>query len=235
MPQPSASPRQIFDPIARSYELWAQALGLFQYRRWRRTLVSKAAGGGKVLDVCTGTAGVALELAHRNNARVAGIDLSREMLLAGQRAVDQRGLVKQIALAQGRAEALPFPDDAFDTVVFTFLLRYVKDPQSTIAELVRVLKPGGRLASLEFSVPGNRLIRWLWLLYTRAVMPLASLPLSRGWRRVASFLGPSISGFYRRHGLNDVADMWRDAGVTDVDLQRLSLGGAIVMWGTKES
>ena len=226
---------QLFDPIAGSYEFWAQTLGLLQYRRWRRALVSQLPGeaGALALDVCTGTAGVAMEMARAGERRVVGLDLSREMLLAGGEAVRRRGLAATVQLTRGRAEALPFPEASFDTVLFTFLLRYVHDPEATLGELARVLKPGGRLLSLEFSVPDNPAIRALWLLYTRVVLPAATLPLSGGWRRVGRFLGPSISGFYRRHTLGDIVESWSRAGMESVALQRLSLGGAVVMSGTK--
>ena len=174
-----------------------------------------------------------MEMARAGDRRVVGLDLSREMLLAGGEAVRRRGLAATVQLVRGRAEALPFPEASFDAVGFTFLLRYVHDPEATLGELCRVLKPGGRLLSLHFSVPDNPAIRILWLLYTRVVLPAATLPLSAGWRRVGRFLGPSIAGFYRQHTLGDIVESWRRAGMESVTLRRLSLGGAVVMCGTK--
>ena len=233
--QEAISARRIFDPVAGSYELWAQTLGLFQYRKWRRHLVSRlgTAQEGLLLDVCTGPAGVAMEMAAAGGRRVVGVDLSRKMLGAGVAVVQQRGLEDKVRLAQARAEALPFPDASFDAVVFTFLLRYVQDPEDVLQELVRVLRPGGRLLSLEFSVPDNRAVRALWLLYTRIVLPVAALPISSGWRRVGRFLGPSISAFYQRYPLKELTETWKRVGMREVGLQRMSLGGAVIMWGTK--
>jgi len=115
--------------------------------------------GNLVLDVCTGTAGVALQIARHHNGQIVGLDISHSMLEAGLRAVEKRSLDGSIQLIQGHAEHLPFPDKTFDTVVFTYLLRYVQDPDATIRELSRVLKPGGQLLSLEFGVPETFWIR----------------------------------------------------------------------------
>ena len=111
------------------------------------------AGEALVLDVASGTAGVALQLASRTGARVVGLDLTEGMLRQGQANVTGAGLGSRIGLVAGQAERLPFPDASFDALTFTYLLRYVDDPQATLAELARVVKPGGTMASLEFCVP----------------------------------------------------------------------------------
>ncbi len=90
------------------------------------------------------------------------------------------------------------------------------------------------MASLELFVPQNPLVHTLWLLHMRLAMPVASRLLPTGWRAVGSFLGPSISDFYRRHTLQDLREMWARAGVGELQTKVLSLGGAVVMWGRKE-
>src|SRR6201999_65195 len=100
----------------------------------------------------------------------------------------------QVALVVGRGEQLPFPDRTFDALTFTYLLRYVSDPQATLAELARVVRPGGLVASLEFGVPADRGWRTGWCLYTRLVLPAAGLATGGPeWYRVGRFLGPDIS------------------------------------------
>ena len=227
--------QDLFDGVAPSYDTWAQVLTFFQYLRWRRFLVSQMAllPGNLVLDVCTGTAGVALEIARHHNSQIVGLDISHSMLEAGLRAVERRSLDSRVQLVQGRAEHLPFPDETFDTVVFTYLLRYVQDPDATIRELSRVLKPGGQLLSLEFGVPEISWIRALWLIYNRVVMPVVTIPISRGWHRVGCFLGPNISDFRQRCPVDRNAAMWRENGIPLVETRRLFQGIAIVMWGTK--
>ena len=136
-------------------------------------------------------------------------------------------------LVHARAERLPFGDATFDHLTYTYLLRYVDDPAATVAELARVVKPGGRLAALEFGVPTSPLAFALWRLYTRLVLPLGGRLFSRRWREVNAFLGPSIERFYRAHPQREVERYWREAGLADVRSRRMSLGGGIVMSGTK--
>jgi SAM-dependent methyltransferase len=135
-----------------------------------------AAGRGPraatVLDVATGTAGVALQIARRTSAHVTGIDITEAMLRRGQAARHAGGVVERIALVDGQAEALLLPDATFDALTFTYLLRYVADPGATIAELARVVRPGGTVASLEFHVPPRPLLRGAWWLYTRVGLPV---------------------------------------------------------------
>src|SRR5438477_12034390 len=108
---------------------------------------------------------------------------------------DRNGLFT--GLVRARAEQLPFPDASFDHVTFTYLLRYVDDPAATLRELARVLRPGGRLATLEFGVPTGVLFP-LWWAYTRVGLPLAGRLVSAKWREVGAFLGPSIQAVYQR-------------------------------------
>jgi len=227
--------QDLFDGVAPSYDTWAQVLTFFQYLPWRRFLVSRMAlrPGKLVLDVCTGTAGVALEIADHHDGRIVGLDVSHFMLEAGLRAVEKKNLDGRVQLVQGRAEHLPFPDQTFDTVVFTYLLRYVQDPDATIRELSRVLKPGGELLSLEFGLPEALWVRALWEIYNRVVMPVMTIPVSRGWHRVGCFLGPSISGFCKRYPVDRLATIWRDNGIPLVETRPLLRGAAVVMWGTK--
>jgi demethylmenaquinone methyltransferase/2-methoxy-6-polyprenyl-1,4-benzoquinol methylase len=227
--------QDLFDGIAPSYDTWAQVLTYFQYLRWREFLVSRMAlrPGNLVLDVCTGTAGVAMEIADHHDGRIVGLDVSHLMLEAGLHAVEKKSLDGRVQLIQGRAEHLPFLDETFDAVVFTYLLRYVQDPDATIWELSRVLKPGGQLLSLEFDIPKAFWMRALWELHNRVIMPVMTIPVSRGWHRVGCFLGSSISDFCHRCPVDRLATIWRENGIPLVETRRLLQGVAIVMWGTK--
>jgi len=151
------------------------------------------------------------------------------MLETGHRRVAAAGLSDRIELIEGTAERLPFEDDSFDGLTFTYLLRYVDDPAATMRELARVLKPGAGIAMLEFGVPRG-LARPAWELYVRAGLPLLGAVVSPGWRRVGSFLGPSIRELHQRY---DLVDLWREAGIDDVRQRRLSLGGGVVLWGRR--
>jgi demethylmenaquinone methyltransferase/2-methoxy-6-polyprenyl-1,4-benzoquinol methylase len=228
--------RALFAGLPARYDRLAAVLSLGQDRRWRREMIHHVAmtRPATVLDVATGPAGVALELADRTEARITGIDLSEDMLGRGRHNVAAAGRDDRIALVLGQGEHLPFPGDTFDALTFTYLFRYVADPPATMTELARVVRPGGAMASLEFAVPPARFWRGWWRLYTRAVLPLAGAVLGgRAWFDVGRFLGPSITEHYRRFPVAATVDLWEAAGLTDVGVRRMSLGGGLVMWGRR--
>jgi demethylmenaquinone methyltransferase/2-methoxy-6-polyprenyl-1,4-benzoquinol methylase len=228
--------QQLFTSLPQRYDRLAEVLSMGQNGRWRRAMIDRIvpSSPGMVLDVASGTAGVALQLASRTSADVVGLDLTEGMLARGQRNVAQAGLSKRIQLVAGRAEQLPFPDGAFDALTFTYLLRYVDDPQATLCELARVVKPGGAVASLEFLAPPSRFWRMWWWLYTRLLLPAGGwVTGGREWFTVGRFLGPNISQHYRRYPLSWTADAWRRAGFENVGLRTMSLGGGLIMWGTR--
>jgi len=223
--------RELFAPLGPTYDRYASLFSFGQDPRWRRFLVSRVPPtAARVVDVATGTAAVAIELARAAPARtVIGVDQSPEMLAAGRDRVEHAGLASRIELRDGRAESLPFADREFDALTFTYLLRYVDDPLATMRELVRVVRPGGVVAMLEFGLPRG-VWRPLWELYVRIGLPAAGAVVSPGWHEVGRFLGPSIRGFHERVDLERV---WRDAGLADVRARRLSLGGGVVLWAVK--
>jgi len=228
--------KDLFAPLPARYDRLAEVLSFGQNGRWRRAMVDQIARapGETVLDVASGTAGVAIQLARRTMARVVGVDLTEQMLRQGNANIAHAGLAGQIGLAAGRAEQLPFRDASFDALTFTYLLRYVDDPKATLAELARVVRPGAKVASLEFCVPPSPLWRAAWWVYTRAVLPLGGLVTGgREWFVVGRFLGPNISRHYRKYSVSWTEQAWRDAGFTDVGSRLMSLGGGLVMWGTR--
>lgn len=233
--EPARTAQALFAPLGPTYDRYARLLSFGQDPRWRAYLVSRieARPGDAVLDVACGTGAVAIEVARRTGCAVVGLDQSAEMLAAGRRRVEEAGLGDRISLEEGRAEELPFPDGSFDALTFTYLLRYVADPAATLAELVRVVRPGGSVAMLEFHVPGNRAARAAWELYVRLGLPAAGRLVSPGWAEVGRFLGPSIRGFYGHHSLPELLGLWRAAGVDEPQARTLSLGGGVVVWGRR--
>ena len=222
---------ELFAALGPTYDRYARLLSFGQDPHWRRFLVSRMQVGPKdtVLDVATGTAAVAIELTRRTGCRVVGLDQSVEMLDAGRRRIEAAGLEDRIELVAGIAERLPFEDASFDGLTFTYLLRYVDDPGATMRELARVVRPGGTIAMLEFGLPQG-LARPAWEFYVRIGLPALGALVSPGWRRVGTFLGPSIREFHRRY---DLLELWRNAGIEDVRSRRLSLGGGLVLWGRR--
>jgi demethylmenaquinone methyltransferase/2-methoxy-6-polyprenyl-1,4-benzoquinol methylase len=233
---PNRFAQQLFAPLPDRYDRLAAVLSMGQDGRWRRAMIDHIVPDRPdvVLDVATGPAGVALQLAERSRARVVGIDLTLPMLRQGHDNVARRHLGQRVQLVNGRAEQLPFPDGPFDALTFTYLLRYVDDPQATLVELARVVKPGGAVASLEFMVPRSRFWRFWWWVYTRLVLPVGGfLTGGRAWYDVGRFLGPNITSHYRRYPLDWTIEAWRRAGFVDVGVRRMSLGGGLVMWGRR--
>ena len=237
----AASPRKqhalgLFSGLPRRYDLAGAVLSFGQDPRWRRAMVRqiRASRSDRVLDVATGTGMVAAALVRRYDCSVVGLDQSPEML-AGARAKLEadRQLAEHVTLVRGEAESLPFGDGDFDHLTFTYLLRYVDDPAATLRELARVVKPGGRIASLEFMLPPNALARALWRVYTRAFMPVIGRMISRDWYEVGRFLGPNISDLYARLPLDRQLELWRGAGIEDVRARVMSFGGGVVIWGTR--
>lgn len=232
--QPNEAARSLFSRVASNYDRPAEMLSLLQYSRWHRYLLAdlRLPGDARVLDMATGTGAVALKLAKRSGGQVMGADITRPMLIQAKERAARKGILHRLEFIECSAEAVPFTDSVFDTVIFTYLLRYVSDVPSTVRELARVLRPGGTMLSLDFAVPGP-MVYPLWRLYTSLILPLAGAAISPAWMRVGSFLGKSIRRFYDRWPENRLAELWRDCGFPGVQSRRLSLGGALVMWGVK--
>jgi demethylmenaquinone methyltransferase / 2-methoxy-6-polyprenyl-1,4-benzoquinol methylase len=221
--------RRLFEGIARAYDVPAELLSLGQYHRWRRAAVRRleVARGALVLDVASGTGLVARDLARVRAARVVGLDLTPAML--------RRAAGPGISVVVGRAEQLPFRDATFDGVVFTYLLRYVDDPGTTLFELCRVLRPRGAMASVEFGLPRRGFFRTCWNLYALRVLPVATVLLGRGWREVGRFLGPSIVSFNERWSPAALEELWRRGGMQQVVTRYLTFGAGVVTLATKRS
>jgi demethylmenaquinone methyltransferase/2-methoxy-6-polyprenyl-1,4-benzoquinol methylase len=181
------------------------------------------AQGSIALDIAAGTGSIT-RLIQEGGAWVVSLDLSDRMI---GRAV-ARGATGVVATG----EALPFPDACFDTVSFGYLLRYVDDVAGCMREILRVMRPGGQVGMVEFGRPSGPW-RPLWWAYTRLVLPLAGLVAGKGWYRVGRFLGPSIDRFADRYPPGALAGVWERVGLTDVEFERMSLGGGLVMWGTR--
>jgi demethylmenaquinone methyltransferase/2-methoxy-6-polyprenyl-1,4-benzoquinol methylase len=228
--------RELFAPLGPTYDRYARLLSLGQDPRWRRFLVERIEAGPAdlVLDVATGTGAVAIELVRRTGCSVVGVDPSTEMLDEARRRIELARTTRDIRLVEGRAEELPFDNGIFDALTVTYLLRYVDDPGATLVELARVVRSGGTVASLEFGLPPAPLPRAAWELYTGIGLPVAGLAIGKGWHEVGGFLRGSIRDFYARLPLDRQLALWREAGVEDIRVRRLSLGGGIVIWGRRE-
>jgi demethylmenaquinone methyltransferase/2-methoxy-6-polyprenyl-1,4-benzoquinol methylase len=210
-------------------------LSFGQDPRWRAALVDAIdpRPGQRVLDVATGTGLVARALASRG-CDVVGLDQSEQMLAdAREKLASSPELDGRVTFLRGEAEQLPFADRSFDALTFTYLLRYVDDRYATMAELVRVVKPGGRIGMVEFGVPPTQPARAMWRAYTRIGLPILGRVVSSAWLEVGRFLGPSIEQLYDAEP--DLAALWRRAGVAGVRERQMSFGAGVVICGVSDS
>ncbi|HEY7477435.1 MAG TPA: class I SAM-dependent methyltransferase [Actinomycetota bacterium] len=215
----------LFAGIASEYSWMGALLSFGQDPLWRRRVADEVRhpAGALVLDVASGTGLVAGELG-RHRYRVIRLDPSEPMVRASH---------ETSPAVLGRAERLPFPDDTFDALAFTYLLRYVDDPGATLQELARVVRPGGSVVALEFHVPPEPWALTLWRLYTRRVLPVLGAAVSPAWADTGRFLGPSIETHWREHPLAEQLGWWRDAGFDGLRWWLPSFGAAIVVRGVR--
>lgn len=168
--------QEMFGAIAPRYDFLNRMLSLGIDRRWRRFAVKQIAyaENGHILDVATGTGDVALEVAAQTppSIRITGIDFCVEMVELGIEKVKASPFAKRIAMEVAPCEAIPFPDESFDSVTIAFGIRNVVDRQLGLKEMHRVLKKGGRVVILEFSTPRSKLFKTLYYFYFLKVLPV---------------------------------------------------------------
>ena len=224
--------RQMFAEIARRYDFLNHFLSLGIDRSWRRRCVRLVApsGDGPILDVCSGTADLALGYwrAGGGRVRVVGADFCRPMLAIGLEKVNRAGA--DVALVEADAQRLPFADETFEIVSVAFGLRNVSDTDQGLREMVRVCRVGGRVAVLEFSLPENRALKKLYGWYFRSVLPRLGQALARNRQAAYNYLPASVGEFPQREAL---IERMRAAGLSEVCSHRFTFGVATLYVGTK--
>jgi len=217
----------MFSAIAPRYDFLNRLLSAGRDRVWRREAIRATAlpAGGRFLDVCTGTADMALEAARQfRDARIVGVDFSRPMIALGRHKVKGAGLDGRIRLSVAPAEVLPFSDGAFDAVAVAFGLRNVPDRRQGLSEMHRILKPGGRAVILEFTTPPGRLFRWIYLWYFHRVLPTIGRLIS-GHGSAYSYLPNSVAEF---PSPSELAGWMTEIGFREVSW-RLLTGGIVAI------
>lgn len=170
----------LFDSIASTYDRFNHLLSLNIDKRWRRRAVRQLRPADHLLDVAVGTADLAIEVIRQNKAsRVTGIDISTGMMDIGAQKISQAGLSQSITLLEASALEMPFADSTFSAVTCAYGVRNFSNLDQGLAEMFRVMKPGGQLIILEFSYPQNVIIRWCYNLFFTHLMPLVGKAVSR--------------------------------------------------------
>ena len=245
--------REMFASIAPSYDLNNRVHSLGRDQAWRRKAVKLAEvkEGDVVLDVACGTGDLSLAFAKAGAARVIGVDFTHEMLVVaegkggkgqGPRAKGQgadeadpfairnpRSAIP--AYATGDAMRLPLPDASVDIVSIAFGIRNVTDPAKAISEFHRVLRPGGRLIVLEFSLPRNFLLRGMYNFYFKHIMPRTATWISRDKSGAYKYLPRSVNTFINRETM---MTMMTEAGFADVTQKALTFGIAVIYRGVRK-
>lgn len=218
----------LFDTIARQYDAMNLIMTAGFWRAWQATFrgFNGVQPGDRVLDVGCGTADLCLILAGQVGpaGRVVGLDLSENMLAVGRHKVERSGCADRVELIQGNALELPFPDGSFDVVTSGFMLRNVADLARALREMARVVRPGGRVVTLELSHPRQPLLRAPFRLYMERAIPLMgawAAKRSRGPIAPYAWLPASWRGFPDAPGL---ARMLEEAGLTSVEYRPLTGG-----------
>jgi demethylmenaquinone methyltransferase/2-methoxy-6-polyprenyl-1,4-benzoquinol methylase len=222
---------RLFGSVAPKYDLLNGIMSLGRHKTWRNLAVhmSELVPRGIALDVATGTGDFALELlrAVGEDGRVVGIDFCEPMLTLAARKLSGRPGMNLVA---ANAEHLPFGPDTFDCVTIGFGLRNVASVQATIAEMVRVTKPGRRVISLEILGPQSRTLTPLWRIYFHWLVPWLAQALGAK-REPYDYLPDSVKKFYSREELTEI---FKNNGLVDIQVRSLALGAVCIHMGTKE-
>lgn len=215
--------REMFDNIAPAYDFMNRAMTFGIDRRWRRKAVDmlRRHPHAKILDVATGTGDLALLLARRTDAEmITGIDLSEGMIEVGRKKVEHAGLTDRISLRSGDCLNLPMADDTFDAVTVAYGVRNFENLLAGYREMLRVLRPGGTLTVIELSTPVNRLIKPLYRLYTRFIIPTIGRIVSKDVRAY-SYLPESIAAVPQRRAMTALIEQ---AGFDNPAYRTLTFG-----------
>jgi demethylmenaquinone methyltransferase/2-methoxy-6-polyprenyl-1,4-benzoquinol methylase len=224
---------QMFDRIAPAYDILNHLFSFGRDFSWRRRLADAVVKDKKlrILDIATGTGDVLISLLDGNSniAEAVGLDISEKMLALCRKKITRHKLADRIKLVRADATANGLGDESFDVVTMGFGIRNTPDAFATLTEIHRLLKKGGKVLILEFSMPANRILRGCYLFYLRFFVPLLGRLLS-GDNRAYRYLDTSIENF---HSSNDFCRLMQKAGFSNVNATPLTFGVAYLYQGTK--
>jgi len=223
---------KMFDRIAFRYDLLNHLLSANFDKRWRKKMISKLPSGDNLtaLDLACGTGDQLLTLAQCDRVSSGiGIDMAEKMLDIGNQKISALNLDKKLKLQTGDAQKIAFDENSFDVVSISFGIRNMTDVNLALSEMYRVLKPGGRVLILEFSLPGNFIIRTVYLFYFRYILPMLGKLIS-GDNAAYRYLNETVETF--PYGKN-FCNLMENAGFKKVETTPLTTGIATIYQGDK--
>lgn len=225
--------QDMFNAVAPSYDFLNRLLSAGFDTYWRKIAVDELEpiANRFFLDVATGTAEIALELALRDQSKVIGIDFSSAMLELGNKKMTARNMQSSVKLFSGTAENLPLKSDSFDGAISAFGARNFADINNAIAEMHRVLKPKGKIVILEFSFPQNGFLQWIYRLYFEKILPILGRWIS-GHKNAYSYLPDSVGAFPKGKAF---ASILKEVGFESVDFKELTFGITTIYTGFKHA
>lgn len=224
---------EMFDNIAPNYDRLNHILSLNIDRIWRRRVmrIVRRSKARRIMDLATGTGDLAIAMAKRvDRTQILGVDLSEEMLAVARAKIQKQGLEERIMLEKGDAENLTMvADGSLDAVTVAFGVRNFENMERGLSEIYRTLRVGGKLVVLEFSMPKNRLIRWIYSQYAHRLLPRIGAVISKD-KRAYTYLPDSVEEFPSPERF---AEIVRSVGFSSVRLRSQSFGIAYIYDATK--
>lgn len=228
------SVKKLFETIAPYYDKLNHFLSLGIDIYWRKMAVKELKSiQGKILDIATGTADVAIEILKQNrfNKKIIGIDFSHSMLRKAKFKILKKGLEGSIFLILADALSLPFDDNIFDASIIAFGVRNIIDKEKSFSEMVRVVKKGGKVIVLELSLPEKGILRKIYPFYFKKILPFLGGGIS-GDKDAYEYLPESV---YQFKGVNYYEALMRNSGLSDIIVRKLTSGIAFIITGVKSS
>lgn len=223
----------VFEDIADNYDFMNNVTSFRTHKMWRKVTMKKMniKEGQTALDICCGTADWTIDLAkYSKTGKIIGLDFSENMLKIGNKKVKEAGLDKQIELVHGNAMDLPFADNSFDHVTIGFALRNVPDIEKTLSEMLRVVKTGGKVVSLEVSKPKWKPFRKLYFFYFYKIVPILGKLFVNSYEQY-SWLPTSLTSFPEQ---DELAEIFNKVGLEEVKVYPLMGGITAIHIGHKK-
>ena len=221
----------MFNHISGKYDFLNHFLSMGIDKIWRKIAkkIILSENPKNVLDIATGTGDLAIEISRNTDVKITGLDFSEGMLEIGKKKVETRGLSNRITMIQGDALALPFNDESYDVSCVAFGVRNFENLEKGLNEIKRILKPAGKIVILEFSTPKNTIVKAIYFLYFKHLLPFIGGIFSKD-KKAYKYLFDSANAFPSGNNFKTILS---EIGFVNVEQKRLTLGIASIYYAKK--